>query len=152
MTRTQIGKRGNARRSKLTASSAALYGFRAIAAFYLITERRAHTLGWLPWLLILSCPVLHIFMHRKHGAHGHNHHERRADQDSRWPPMDQLQVARAKHDQRHFELRHARSETRYSLRGSSLHGYERTRGEGDRRGYRTAWTRTVARAVGFGIS
>ena len=74
---------GSAQRSKLTASSVAFYGFLAIAAFYLITEHRAHTLGWLPWLLILACPVLHIFMHRKHGAHGHNHHERRADQDSR---------------------------------------------------------------------
>ena len=39
--------------------------------------------------------------------------------------MNQLQIARAQHDQRHFESRHARSETIYSLRDSSLHTSER---------------------------
>lgn len=47
-----------------------LYGLLAIAAFYLIAEHRAHLLGWLPWLLILACPLLHLFMHRGHGGHG----------------------------------------------------------------------------------
>jgi hypothetical protein len=27
-------------------------------------------LGWLPFLLILACPLLHVFMHGKHGGHG----------------------------------------------------------------------------------
>lgn len=58
----------NGRRS--TAANIALYGLLAIAAFYLIAEHRAHLLGWLPWLLILACPLLHIFMHGKHGGHG----------------------------------------------------------------------------------
>jgi hypothetical protein len=25
----------------------------------------------LPWLILLSCPLLHVFMHRGHGGHGH---------------------------------------------------------------------------------
>lgn len=42
--------------------------FAAIAAFYLWTEHRAHLLGVLPFLLLLACPLIHMFMH---GSHGH---------------------------------------------------------------------------------
>jgi hypothetical protein len=42
--------------------------FAAIAAFYLWTEHRAHLLGVLPLLLLLACPLMHLFMH-----HGHRH-------------------------------------------------------------------------------
>lgn len=42
--------------------------FAAIAAFYLWTEHRAHLLGVLPFLLLLACPLMHVFMH---GGHGH---------------------------------------------------------------------------------
>ncbi|ANT53854.1 hypothetical protein A6B35_08605 [Mesorhizobium amorphae CCNWGS0123] len=44
--------------------------FLLIAAFFLLTEHRAHTLGALPLLLLLACPLLHIFMHRGHHGHG----------------------------------------------------------------------------------
>ena len=47
-----------------------LLAFLAIAAFFLLTEHRAHLLGLLPWLLLLACPLLHLFMHRGHGGHG----------------------------------------------------------------------------------
>ena len=50
-----------------------LIGFLAIAAFFLITEHTAHVLGALPYLILLACPVLHFFMHRGHGGHGHHH-------------------------------------------------------------------------------
>jgi hypothetical protein len=50
-----------------------LIGFLAIAAFFLITEHTAHVLGALPYLFLLLCPVLHFFMHRGHGGHGHRH-------------------------------------------------------------------------------
>ena len=52
-----------------------LIGFLAIAAFFLITEHTAHGLGALPYLILilLLCPVLHFFMHRGHGGHGHRH-------------------------------------------------------------------------------
>ena len=47
----------------------ALLGFLAIAAFFLITEHRAHFFGILPYLLLLACPLLHLLMHRRHGGH-----------------------------------------------------------------------------------
>ncbi len=56
--------------SRSSAAKIALFGFLAVAAFYLITEHRAHLLGWLPWLVILACPLLHVFMHGGHGGHG----------------------------------------------------------------------------------
>lgn len=45
--------------------------FTAVAAFYLWTEHRAHLLGALPYLLLLACPLMHMFMHRGH-HHGHS--------------------------------------------------------------------------------
>jgi hypothetical protein len=50
-----------------------LVAFLAIAGYFLWTEHRAHVIGalsWLPWLLLLACPLLHVFMHRGHGGHG----------------------------------------------------------------------------------
>lgn len=54
------------------------WGFVAIAAFFLLTEHRAHLIGglsWLPFLFILACPLMHVFMHRGHGGHGHGGQE-----------------------------------------------------------------------------
>ena len=45
-------------------------GFLAIAGFYLTTEHRAHLFGALPILFLLACPLLHVFMHGRHGGHG----------------------------------------------------------------------------------
>ncbi len=50
-----------------------LIAFLAIAAFFLITEHRAHLFGALPYLLLLACPLLHLF----HGHGGHGGHENR---------------------------------------------------------------------------
>ena len=41
--------------------------FLAIAAFFLITEHRAHLYGWWPLLLLAACPLLHRFHHGGHG-------------------------------------------------------------------------------------
>ncbi|MEG3146167.1 DUF2933 domain-containing protein [Sphingomonas sp. RT2P30] len=46
-----------------------MMGFLAIGFVLLFTEHRAHVLGALPWLFLLSCPLMHLFMH-----HGHGHH------------------------------------------------------------------------------
>lgn len=65
----------------------AFWGFVAVAAFYLLTEHRAHVFGWAPYLIFLLCPLMHIFMHRSHShsaekelesqsehtTHGHDH-------------------------------------------------------------------------------
>ena len=42
----------------------------AVAAFFLLAEHRAHLFGALPWLLLLACPLMHVFMHRGHGRQG----------------------------------------------------------------------------------
>jgi hypothetical protein len=41
-----------------------------IGGFLLVSEHRAHILGVGLWLLILACPLLHIFGHGGHGGHG----------------------------------------------------------------------------------
>lgn len=46
-----------------------LLGFLLIAGFFLFTEHRAHLLGFLPYLLFLACPLMHLF-HHGHGHHG----------------------------------------------------------------------------------
>lgn len=51
--------------------------FLAIAAFFLWAEHRAHLLGALPYVILLACPFIHLFMHRGHGhgpAGGHGDH------------------------------------------------------------------------------
>jgi peptidoglycan/LPS O-acetylase OafA/YrhL len=45
-------------------------GFLIVAGFFLLTEHTAHVFGMLPWLLILACPLMHLFMHHGHGGHG----------------------------------------------------------------------------------
>ena len=46
--------------------------FSAVALYFLWGEHKVHILGALPYLLLASCPLIHIFMHRGHG-HGHDH-------------------------------------------------------------------------------
>jgi hypothetical protein len=48
-----------------------LIGFLAIGGYFLITEHGAHIIPFLPWLLLLACPLMHLFMH--HGGHGEHH-------------------------------------------------------------------------------
>ena len=58
-------------------SEMVLLAFIAIAGFFLLTEHRAHLFGVLPFLLLLACPLLHLFMHRGHGGKDeqqHSHH------------------------------------------------------------------------------
>lgn len=51
--------------------SIGLIVFGGIALYFLLTEHRAHFFGALPLLLLLSCPLMHAFMH-----HGHHHVDR----------------------------------------------------------------------------
>ena len=44
--------------------------FGAVAAYFLLSEHRTHFFGALPFLLLLACPFMHLFMHRGHGGHG----------------------------------------------------------------------------------
>ena len=64
-------------------SAIGLLVFGAIALFLLFSEHRAHFLGVLPYLLLLSCPLMHLFMH--HG-HGHEHSHRQSETKENLPP------------------------------------------------------------------
>jgi Protein of unknown function (DUF2933) len=64
--RTARGQRGRI-------SSGLVFGaFALIALFFLVTEHRAHFFSWLPYLLVLACPLLHLL-------HGHGHHDSSRD-------------------------------------------------------------------------
>jgi hypothetical protein len=57
--------------SKLTWASPAyiaLFGFVLVISYILFTEHMAHVVWYLPWLLLIACPLMHIFHH-----HGHQH-------------------------------------------------------------------------------
>ncbi|MBI3439079.1 MAG: DUF2933 domain-containing protein [Proteobacteria bacterium] len=41
-----------------------------VGAFYVLREHWGHAAGWLPYLLLLACPLLHLF----HGHGGHSGH------------------------------------------------------------------------------
>nr|WP_298379421.1 DUF2933 domain-containing protein [uncultured Halomonas sp.] len=48
----------------------------AVMVFLLWEEHKVHLLGALPWLILLACPLMHVFMHRGHGSHdSHNDHK-----------------------------------------------------------------------------
>lgn len=49
-----------------------LVGFLLIAAYFLWAEHRAHLMGALPYLLLLACPLMHLFHHHGHGNHRHS--------------------------------------------------------------------------------
>ena len=44
------------------------WGFALVAAYFLLTEHRAHTIQYLPFMLLLACPLIHLF--HGHGGHG----------------------------------------------------------------------------------
>ncbi len=53
----------------------------AVGGFYLVTEHTAHLFGALPYLVLLACPLMHVFMHRGHGHHGHRPGRSRSSDD-----------------------------------------------------------------------
>ncbi|GAA3977114.1 DUF2933 domain-containing protein [Allohahella marinimesophila] len=54
--------------SKQGLGAAALIIF---TSYFLLMEHRAHLFQALPFLIILLCPLMHMFMHSGHGNHSH---------------------------------------------------------------------------------
>ncbi len=67
-------ERSAARGGRLLAN-AALIGFLLVAGYFLFTEHRAHAVQYLPVLLLVLCPVLHLL---HHGAHTEREHTGKA--------------------------------------------------------------------------
>lgn len=65
-------------------SNIAFAVFLAMGGYFLWTEHSAHITEFLPWILVLGCLGMHLFMHRSHG-HGsqRNDHSRASG-----PPND----------------------------------------------------------------
>lgn len=49
-----------------------------MVAVLLIIEHWQHLIYVLPYLLLLSCPLMHLFMHNGHGGH---HHGQKTDKE-----------------------------------------------------------------------
>lgn len=65
-----------------TRTGIAVIGFGLVIAFYILREHYEHALGALPYLLLLACPLMHLFMHHGHGGHaGHRGPSARAQAD-----------------------------------------------------------------------
>jgi hypothetical protein len=64
-------------------TSVVLVAFLAIAAFFLLTEHTAHVFGVLPYVLLLLCPLPHVFMHHGHDGHLSHDEEQHSGGDER---------------------------------------------------------------------
>jgi hypothetical protein len=54
------------RRSALAVAGAMLF---LVIVFYVLREHWSHVIGAWPYLLLLLCPLMHLFMHRGHSQH-----------------------------------------------------------------------------------
>lgn len=54
----------------LTPNGLAAIALIGAVLYFLLMEHRAHFIYGLPFLILLLCPLTHIFMHRGHGGHG----------------------------------------------------------------------------------
>jgi hypothetical protein len=52
-----------------------------VGGFYLVSEHSAHLYGALPYLVLLACPLMHVFLHRGHRHTGHVHGQHRSNED-----------------------------------------------------------------------
>lgn len=55
-------------------------------AYLFFGEHRVHLLGYLPFLILLACPLLHMTMHGGHGGHGNRNAPPRTETPPPPPP------------------------------------------------------------------
>lgn len=88
----------------LTPKGLAALGLIAAASYFLLMEHRQHVWQYLPFLILLACPFMHIFMHGGHG-HGGNKHADHSDQKAEESNQDASQLGleegRKKSEHRH---------------------------------------------------
>lgn len=78
----------SSRKSQRSAASTWVFGgFALIALFFLFTEHRAHLYGWLPYLLLAACPLMHLLHGHGHGHGGHGT-DSEAHRRKEIPPSD----------------------------------------------------------------
>ena len=68
------------------------------ALYFLLVEHGSHLLPYLPYLILLLCPLMHVFMHKGHGGHHHGDINQNADDAYRRGVEDgKKQSAHSKH-------------------------------------------------------
>lgn len=45
--------------------------FAIVGVAFMWQDHKAHILGFAPYLFLLACPFMHLFMHGGHGGHRH---------------------------------------------------------------------------------
>lgn len=66
-----------------TSKGLASLGLIGAVTYFLLIEHRQHVFQFLPYLILLLCPLMHMFMHGGHGGHGgHGQHGDESDQDA----------------------------------------------------------------------
>lgn len=58
-----------------------LVGLAAVVAFLVLNGHGYHLLSLLPLLVLLACPLMHMFMHHGHGGHDHSERPEPAQAD-----------------------------------------------------------------------
>lgn len=64
------------RRFWITSRGAALLSLIGAVIYILLMDHRGHFFQYLPVLILLLCPAMHLYMHRGHDHSGHADRER----------------------------------------------------------------------------
>lgn len=56
----------------LTSKGLASMGLIGAVTYFLLMEHQQHVWQYLPFLIFLACPLMHMFMHGGHGDHSHH--------------------------------------------------------------------------------
>jgi len=56
------------------------------AGYFFWADHEVHIFGWLPYILLLLCLLLHLLMYRGHGGH-HGGHEHRSERKRGSEPL-----------------------------------------------------------------
>lgn len=68
----------------------------ALAGFFILIEHREHVFQALPYLILLLCPLMHIFMHGSH----HGNHSGKLDETEAY--RRGLEDGKKQAEQQHF--------------------------------------------------
>ena len=78
----------NARSFWVTPKGMAALALIGAVTYFLLMEHRTHFFTYLPFLILLLCPVMHLFLHGNHGHGGHeggeeaHHHSDSSEEDA----------------------------------------------------------------------
>ncbi|MGI1669619.1 MAG: DUF2933 domain-containing protein [Neptuniibacter sp.] len=54
----------------------------AVAGYFLLVEHAEHVFPFLPYLFLLMCPLMHLFMHGSHNHGEHKHDSNRTEENT----------------------------------------------------------------------